>query len=189
MTLLGTVGIESRAARGLRFPGEAGETMPVGPALLHRWVEVRDPDVGWVFSDPAVSLHHVSARYIHLSAGGREGPGVDSSLAGTSVTLLRIEGGLAPVDVEPGLEGGLPVRPAGEERYAAAVIGRAPPGSRVTLTGPTGARVERAGPGGRFAFLGLPAGIYRLEGAGRTEGFLLGARELRAAGARTRRAR
>lgn len=183
LALLRADGFGARAARGLRFSGRPGETLAVGPELLHRWVEVWIPDRGWVFSDPAVTLHHVSARSLWIAPGSSEGPAVDAALAGAQVTLLRIDEGLEAVDVAPEVPGdGLRLRPASAQRSAAALLGRAAPGSAVRLAGPGGARESRADAAGRFAFLGLAAGLYRLDGPDGSAGLLLAPRELRELG-------
>lgn len=41
----------------------------------HRWIEVFDPEVGWVFSDPLATHHWVPATYLRLGSEEVVGPG------------------------------------------------------------------------------------------------------------------
>lgn len=61
VAMLRGLGIEAREVAGyvLADRGAGGE--------FHRWVEIRYPDRGWVFSDPLRSHHFVPATYLRLT--------------------------------------------------------------------------------------------------------------------------
>jgi hypothetical protein len=72
VALLRAVGLEAREVAGfvvddpsLGTKGEQGDTAASG---YHRWIEVRYPDRGWVFSDPLRYHHFVPANYVRLSS-------------------------------------------------------------------------------------------------------------------------
>ncbi|MCB1007376.1 MAG: transglutaminase domain-containing protein, partial [Acidobacteria bacterium] len=64
VALLEAVGIEAREVAGY----VAGERPGTGGAGFHRWIEIRYPDRGWVFSDPMASLGFVDATYLRIAS-------------------------------------------------------------------------------------------------------------------------
>ncbi|MCG8460961.1 MAG: transglutaminase-like domain-containing protein, partial [Holophagales bacterium] len=63
VALLSALGIEAREVAGYVVADGLD-----GPQGYHRWIEVRLPDVGWVFSDPLYSHHYVPANYLRLAS-------------------------------------------------------------------------------------------------------------------------
>lgn len=155
VALLAAVGIEAREVPGYVFaaaPGARG----VEPGF-HRWIEVRYPDRGWVFSDPLASQHFVPATYLRLAVEGLE----QTPAAGR---LLERRGDLAPVDLAPGAPDGVRVRANDERRAAAALV--------LAVAGPAPAEATLRGQGierrvaverGEARFLGLATGSYELK--------------------------
>ena len=161
VALLDAVGIEAR-----EVPGYVFAAVPGGPpAGFHRWVEVRFPDRGWVFSDPLTSHHFVAATYLRLADDRLdEGPAPGR--------LVAREQAVREIDELPGGAGSAPlrVRPNDERRRAAALALRLEPAvaAAATLEG-EGVRRWLDLPAGRGVFLGLEPGRYelRIEAAGR----------------------
>ncbi len=157
VAVLGAVGIEAREVAGY-VVGELPGNEPRRSGF-HRWIEVRYPDVGWVFSDPLATLGYVPASYLRLAsdelASDTPGPGL----------LLGRADRTAAVDVAPVLGGsGLRMRPNRPDRRTAAALmielesGR---DGEAVLEG--GGHLRRLPlPGGTGTFLGLEPGSYRL---------------------------
>lgn len=168
VALLRAVGIPARTAHGIRLPAGAGSRAVVSPALLHRWIEVRLPDRGWVPSDPDVSHHFIDSSYLLLDLGGAEPAEVDQALRGLVVRVVDRQGDLVASDLADPMTGhgagAPPLAPNTAERRAAAILVRAPAGSRVVLQGAGTTRTALIDASGRHSFLGLEPGIYRLRG-------------------------
>lgn len=162
VALLASVGIEAR-----EVPGYVVERTRWGPPPgFHRWVEVRYPDRGWVFSDPVATHHFVPATYLRLADDRLEGaPGsgalVDRDDRGREIDLWSWNGS--------GREG-LRVRANDPGRRSAALVVRLRPEVAATaiLEGEGVRRVLDVA-GGSATFLGLEPGRYelRVEHAGR----------------------
>lgn len=162
VALLASVGIEAREVPGYVVVG----TRWGPPPGFHRWVEVRYPDRGWVFSDPVATHHFVPATYLRLADDRLEGaPGtgslVDRDDRGREIDLWTWNG--------TGREG-LRVRANDAGRRAAALVVRLRPEVDATaiLEGEGSRRVLDVA-GGSATFLGLEPGRYelRVEHAGR----------------------
>jgi len=128
------------------------------PAGFHRWVEVRYDDVGWVFSDPLVSLHYVPATYVRLASEGL----LPEAEMQPGRLLARTDGRVA-VDIFSEVLPRLTVRRNDVVRRAAAL--------RVTVDGAGagravleghGTRRIRSLQGGESTFVGLEPGSYLL---------------------------
>jgi hypothetical protein len=155
VAMLQAVGIEAREVPGYVFavaPG-AAEVQPG----FHRWIEVRYPDRGWVFSDPLASQHYVPATYLRLAAESLEQLPMDGR-------LLARGGAVAPVDVAPQAPEGVRVRANDDRRNAAALV--------LSVAGEQTAEATLRGQGivrrlpvraGEARFLGLPTGSYELK--------------------------
>jgi transglutaminase superfamily protein len=153
VALLDSLGIPARAVPG--FVVADGSGVPAG---FHRWVEVHYDDVGWVFSDPILSLHYVPAIYVRLAS--------ESLLPAAEMApgkLLGRDDRRLAVDVAPGIPQRLTVRRNDATRRAGAL--------RVTVDGASdgtavleghGLRRTRALAGGESTFLGLEPGSYLL---------------------------
>ncbi|HVS65840.1 MAG TPA: transglutaminase-like domain-containing protein [Thermoanaerobaculia bacterium] len=154
VALLDRLEIEAREVSGYVFADDLA-----GEGGYHRWIEVLYPDRGWVFSDPLHSHHFVPANYVRLDSERleleREGPAGeglfrdrrlparDLYLHGPPGVLARVNGGrqvaaALRVELEP------PVR------------------ARMTLSGGGVSRSTRI-EGRASTFVGLEAGVYRLE--------------------------
>jgi len=156
VALLAAVGIEAR-----EVPGYVLEDVRGGPpAGFHRWIEVRYPDRGWVFSDPLASHHFVPATYLRLDDARLDGS------PGTGLLLARHDD-VREIDVVPGRMPvrGYRVRPNESTRRAAALLLRLAPAVEgdATLEGGPGGPRTVALAGGRGAFLGLEPGRYELK--------------------------
>jgi hypothetical protein len=128
------------------------------PAGFHRWVEVRYDDVGWVFSDPLVSLHYVPATYVRLASEGL----LPEAEMQPGRLLARRDGRLA-VDIFSEASPRLTVRRNDVARRAAALrvtVDGAGAG-RAVLEG-RGTRRIRSLQGGESTFVGLEPGSYLL---------------------------
>jgi hypothetical protein len=161
-SMLAELGIEAR-----EVPGYVAESAAEGPPVgFHRWIEVRYPDRGWVFSDPMATLHFVPATYLRLADDRLE----DAPGAGR---LLERRSRIDEVDLRPDPTGAGPrmqVRPNDGVRHAAALALRLEPAidGEASLDG-AGVRRRLSLPDGRGTFLGLEPGVYelRIEAEGR----------------------
>ena len=64
--VLGEMGVETRYVTGIAFkPGDRPNLHLEGD-VLHRWIEIRYEDVGWVFCDPAGKVNFVASTYLVL---------------------------------------------------------------------------------------------------------------------------
>lgn len=154
VALLAAVGIEAREVAGY----VAGERPGNGGAGFHRWIEVRYPDRGWVFSDPLASLGFVDATYLRFASDRLSAPA-----PGEGLVIERNDRTLA-VDIAPETPAtSLRMRANDESRAAAALVVRLESGreAQAELTGFNVRRAIRL-PGGRGTFLGLEPGRYEV---------------------------
>ena len=92
VALLRAVGLEAREVAGFVVDDHAGgvagafEEDPPSSGY-HRWIEVRYPDRGWVFSDPLRYHHFVPANYVRLSSEQLDLP--SDAAAGNGRALAR----------------------------------------------------------------------------------------------------
>ncbi len=160
VALLQSLAIPARDVPGF-LVAPSGARLPAG---FHRWVEVRYDDVGWVFSDPLLTLHYVPATYVRLASETLlpEAEGFPGRL------LARADRRL-PVDVFAEAPPRVTVRRNDPARRAAALrvtVGGADAGLAVLEGG--GQRRVRALERGESTFVGLEPGSYllRVEVAG-----------------------
>lgn len=163
VAMLRGLGIEAREVAGyvLAERGAGGE--------FHRWVEIRYPDRGWVFSDPLRSHHFVPATYLRLTdeRAVRE--------ASANAVVLTHRTSLREVDVTAGTPARVRIRAnaARSTRGALRVeVDPATTAGTLSLTG-TGRRWAREVDAmGVADFPGLEPGEYDLEwrAGGRTIG-------------------
>ncbi len=150
VALLAAVAVEAREVAG--WVAERS-----GPAVgYHRWIEVRYPDRGWVFSDPSTTHHFVPASYVRLASErvGAEGGGL----------LLERHDRTTAVDVYAAGAPGTRAR-RNSPRQLAASLRVVTDGERAGVAVLEGGGLRRtlrlaAGDG---VFLGLGPGRYRLE--------------------------
>jgi hypothetical protein len=155
VALLAEVGVEAREVAGYVV-----DDLPGGPRSgFHRWIEVRYPDSGWVFSDPLASHGFVAASYLRLASEvlgpGEPGPAL----------LLSRDDRTGPIDVLPGAPSvPLRVRPNRADRQAAALrVALESGGEGEAILDHGGLRRTVALTRGRGTFLGLEPGVYRLK--------------------------
>jgi len=154
VALLDAVGIEAREVAGY----VAGERPGTGGAGFHRWIEVRYPDRGWVFSDPLASLGFVDATYLRIASDRLSAPA-----PGDGLVIERNDRTLA-VDIAPETPAvSLRLRANDESRAAAALVVRLESGreAQAELTGFSERREIRL-PEGKGTFLGLEPGRYEV---------------------------
>jgi hypothetical protein len=150
VVLLGAVGIEAREVAGY----VVGDMPGVDRSGFHRWIEVRYPDRGWVFSDPLASHGFVPATYLRLASEHL------ASASPGQALLLRRSDGIIPIDTRPGAAAAVRVRANDDIRLAIALdSGR---DGEAVLEG-AGFRRTLALLGGRGTFVGLEPGSYRLQ--------------------------
>ncbi len=154
VALLAAVGIEAREVAGY----VVGEMPGVDRSGFHRWIEVRYPDRGWVFSDPLASHGFVPASYVRLASEH-----LASASPGAALLLGR-EDEIAAIDVRPGAAAAVRVRANGDDRRAAALAIALESGrdGEAVLVG-AGRSWTLPLPGGRGTFVGLEPGSYRLQ--------------------------
>lgn len=153
VALVRAVGLEAREVAGFVVGDGEG-----GPNGFHRWVEIRLPDVGWVFSDPLYSHHYVPANYLRLGSEKL----VPS--AGTEALLLERQDGLVATDIYPGSVPGVRTRRNTDRRWAAALhveVDRHSQGLVILESSRT--RWRHSLVRGTATFLGLDPGRYRLK--------------------------
>jgi len=154
VALMEAVGIEAREVAGY----VAGERPGTGGAGYHRWIEVRYPDRGWVFSDPLASLGFVDATYLRIASDRLSIPA-----PGDGLVIERDDRTLA-VDIAPETQAiALRLRANDDARAAAALVVELESGheAEAELTG-FGLRRAIRLPGGRGTFLGLEPGRYEV---------------------------
>jgi len=154
VALLAAVGIEAREVPGYVFgaaPDRGGTE-----SGFHRWVEIRYPDRGWVFSDPLLAQNFVPANYLRLSSEQLE----DSPIVGRMLERRRA---LDEIDVAPGVPAGVAVRANDDARASAALVVRLAVARRGEAT-LVGEGIDRTLPivDGAARFLGLALGKYEL---------------------------
>lgn len=152
VALLGAVGIEAREVPGYRL-----ESGPDGARYgFHRWVEIRLPDRGWLFSDPAASQHFVAATYLRLGNEELERE------PGSGRLIERVDR-IEEIDLAPNAPARVRVRPNDHARSSAALVVRFDReiAGEALLVG-QGSRRSAAIRAGSVRFLGLAPGRYEL---------------------------
>jgi len=64
------LGMEARYVTGVAFKRGDPPSLKLEGNVLHRWIEIRYDDVGWVFCDPAGKVNFVEATYLVLGVDG-----------------------------------------------------------------------------------------------------------------------
>lgn len=163
VALLAAVRIEAR-----EVPGYVFEEVPGGPpAGFHRWIEVRYPDRGWVFSDPLASHHFVPATYLRLADDRLVGQPAPGRLLDRIDDVLDVDVRYWSFGAGAGV---VRVRPNDDQRRAAALALSLEPGTDGEAFLEGGGVTRRLPlPGGRGVFVGLEPGSYelRVEAGGR----------------------
>jgi len=110
--ILEHMGVKARYVTGIAFQPQDPAMLKLEGTVLHRWIEIRYPDIGWVFADPAGKVNHVEARYLVLGIQGLH-PLKQYLLAlqGSRVELLAFQNGLQVVARQEGMETKLQIRP------------------------------------------------------------------------------
>lgn len=110
--VLEKMGVKARYVTGVAFQPQDPVLRKLEGAVLHRWIEIHYPDIGWVFADPAGKVNHVEARYVVLGIQGLH-PLKQYLLAlqGSQVELLAFQNGLQIVARQEGMETKLQIRP------------------------------------------------------------------------------
>ncbi len=112
MFILHEMGVETRYVTGVAFKREDPSSLTLEGDVLHRWLEIRYDDVGWVFCDPAGKVNFVEASYLVLGVQGLHPLPVTLSRAvGARVELRDFKDGLRAVGAAPHLESRLRLRP------------------------------------------------------------------------------
>lgn len=162
VALLEAAGIEAREVAGYVVNDGAMARASSGPGArtggYHRWVEIRIPDRGWIFSDPLATHHYVPATYVRLAADDLD---LGSGLEGL---LLERQNDVVPIDLHPWAPAGVTARRNTARRRAATLqveLGPANARGVATLEG-WKTRHRRILDGGRIVFVGLDPGDYRL---------------------------
>ena len=110
--ILEQMGVQARFVTGLAFKPSDRTVRLLEGDVLHRWVEIRYEDVGWVFADPAGKVNFVDATYMVLGVQGVHPlPQMLREAEGTQVRLVAFEDGLRDVGTMKGLDGRLRMRP------------------------------------------------------------------------------
>ncbi|MDJ0836677.1 MAG: transglutaminase-like domain-containing protein [Acidobacteriota bacterium] len=110
--ILDKMGVEARYVTGVAFRREDATRRLLEGEVLHRWIEIRYDDAGWVFSDPAGKVNFVEATYLVLGIRGVHP--LDQTLeaaVGAGVQLKRLKNGLRRVGTLNTLDQRLKVRP------------------------------------------------------------------------------
>lgn len=112
MRILAELGLSSRYVTGAAFRATDKAVLPLEGPVLHRWLEVYYPDVGWVFCDPFGKIHFVDAKYVVLAVEGvHDGHTAKEGLLGGRLELLQLRNGMARRGHLADLDAGLLVRP------------------------------------------------------------------------------
>ena len=109
--VLACLGVEARAVTGMAFTHRDPVSQRLEGNVLHRWIEIRYPDVGWVFADPAGKVNFVEATYLILGVAGVHPTAYLEQGWGTQVELLGLKNGFRSVGHIHGLDHGLWLRP------------------------------------------------------------------------------
>ena len=112
LMILRAMNVEARYVTGIAFrPDDSARRLLEGN-VLHRWIEIKYEDVGWVFSDPAGKVNFVEATYMVMGVEGIHA--IDRAkleAVGSQVELQRLQNGLKQVGRLNGLDGRIRVRP------------------------------------------------------------------------------
>ncbi len=110
--VLGKMGVEARYVTGIAFKQEDSVKLNLKGNVLHRWVEIRYDDVGWVFCDPAGKVNFVDATYMVLGVQGLHPlPELLDQAVDTQIELIRFSNGFKTVGSLAGLDSRIRVRP------------------------------------------------------------------------------
>lgn len=104
--------IKARHVTGMVFQSEDKAKRLLEGAVLHRWIEIFYPDVGWVFADPGGKVNHVEASYLVIGISELH-PLKQwlESAVGLEVELLSLRDGLQVIARLNDLQQGLRIRP------------------------------------------------------------------------------
>ena len=179
IALLRSLGIPARGAHGYLPPGyDWGVTKEywgtkINGGGFHVWMEVLYPDVGWVFHDPANSIHFVDPYHILLWIEGekgksnREDKGFIAVDRATTFTIFRELNRVQAVD-----EASVPSKEILARRWIGHPLkgsvsgivrdqaGKPIEGGKVILWKGERGRIYPIGSGGRFSIPGLDRGHY-----------------------------
>lgn len=110
--VLEKMGVEARYVTGVAFKREDSVELHLKGNVLHRWVEIRYDDVGWVFCDPAGKVNFVDATYMVLGVQNLH-PLAEllEQAVNTRIELLRFSNGFKTVGSLAGLDSRIRVRP------------------------------------------------------------------------------
>jgi len=110
--VLDRMGVEARYVTGIAFKQEDSVKLHLKGNVLHRWVEIRYDDVGWVFCDPAGKVNFVDATYMVLGVQDLHPlPELLEMAVDTQIELLRFSNGFKTVGSLAGLDSRIRVRP------------------------------------------------------------------------------
>ncbi|PIE03422.1 MAG: hypothetical protein CSA81_02310 [Acidobacteria bacterium] len=106
------LGINARFVTGVAFRKDDPARLMLKGDVLHRWIEVEYPDIGWVFSDPSGKVNYVEATYVVLGVWG-EHPvqPVVNRLFGKEIELHQFLNGFQLFSCVPEFDGRVGVRP------------------------------------------------------------------------------
>jgi transglutaminase-like putative cysteine protease len=111
-TILASLGVESRFATGFVFKPDHPARQTLQGPVLHRWLEIRYPEAGWVFCDPAGKINYVEANYVLMSTWQ---DAIDeqilTSFNGLTVELLSWRNEMRLHGIHAGLDARLGMRP------------------------------------------------------------------------------
>ena len=110
--VLDRMGVRARYVTGIAWRLDDAVRVDLEGNVLHRWIEVFYPDVGWVFCDPAGKVNFVEATYVVL--GVEHVHPLPTQLAramGGRVELLRFKDRMRTVGRFPGADSRLRLRP------------------------------------------------------------------------------
>jgi len=105
LALLRAVGIPCRNVHGIYFDRmnitapDQYNAVSLNGVMLHRWIEVYYPDVGWVFSDPHRCINHLNGCYIYLAHQNAGGDYNATKIAGTEIKIKEEKNMIAYIDL------------------------------------------------------------------------------------------
>jgi len=110
--LLDKLGLQARYVTGLAYKLDDPVRLTLKGNVLHRWIEVRYDDVGWVFSDPSGKINYVEATYLVLGIDTEHDlePTLQDAF-GSAVELMGFRNGFRRVSHRIDLDARLGIRP------------------------------------------------------------------------------
>ena len=110
--VLEKMGVEARYVTGVAFKDDDSVHLRLAGNVLHRWIEIRYDDVGWVFCDPAGKVNHVEATYLVLGVQDLHPlPELLQRAVDTRIELIKFEDGFRTIGALPSLDRRLRIRP------------------------------------------------------------------------------